>query len=114
MVTAGGPARKDQDGPDLLPHSVGLSGLCPLHQGARRFYTSGMSRVADEMRREQEQRLARMTPGERMAEALRLGQEAITAYAAAHGLDREEARRRLKRAAQVGRRPSRVMLEIIE
>ena len=55
-----------------------------------------------------------MTPGERMVEALRLGQEAITAYAAAHGVDREEARRRLERAAQAGRRPSRVMLESIE
>jgi cell division inhibitor SulA len=73
-----------------------------------------MSRVADAMRRGEQERIARMTPGERMVEALRLGQEAIAAYAAAHGLDREEARRRLKRAAQVGRRPSRVMLEIIE
>lgn len=73
-----------------------------------------MSRVADQMRREELARHARMTPAERMVEAFRLGQEAITAYAAAHGVDRDEARRRLERAAQVGRRPSRVMLEIIE
>jgi hypothetical protein len=72
-----------------------------------------MSRVADEMRREERERLARMTPAERIGEAFRLGREAITTYAAAHGVDRGEARRRLERAAQAGRRPSRVMLEII-
>ena len=82
--------------------------------GVRHSYTLEMSRVADELQREERERVARMTPAERMVEAIRLGQEAITAYAAAHGVDREEARRRLERAAQIGRRPSRVMLEIIE
>jgi hypothetical protein len=38
-----------------------------------------------------------------------LGDEAIDAYAAANGVDREEARRRLEQAGQAGRRPSRVM-----
>jgi hypothetical protein len=53
-----------------------------------------------------------MTPAERLAEALRLGQAAIAAYAAAHGLDRDEARRRLERAGQAGRRPSGVMHQL--
>ena len=73
-----------------------------------------MSRVADEMRRAEEERVAAMTPAERMAEAFRLGQEAIAAYASAHGIDADEARRQLQRAAQVGRRRSQLMLDIIE
>jgi hypothetical protein len=72
-----------------------------------------MSSVADTLREDSRERLRRMTPTERVAEALRLGQAAISAYAAAHGLDRGEARRRLERAAQAGRRPSGVMLELV-
>jgi cell division inhibitor SulA len=71
-----------------------------------------MSRVAEELREESRKRLLRMTPAERLAEALRLGQRDIAAYAAAHGLDRDGARRELERAAQVGRRYSRVMREL--
>jgi len=73
-----------------------------------------MGTVAERLREEDRDRLDRMTPAERVAEALALGQAAITAYAAAHGLGREEARRRLELAGQAGRRPSRVMLGIIE
>jgi hypothetical protein len=72
-----------------------------------------MSKVATLLRREQAERLARMTPDERVREALELGQRDIAAYAAAHGLNRQEARRQLERAAQAGRRYSRVMLETI-
>jgi len=72
-----------------------------------------MSTVAETLREDSRERLRRMTPAERLAEALRLGQAAITAYAAAHGLDRDEARRRLERAGQAGRRPSAVMHDII-
>jgi hypothetical protein len=72
-----------------------------------------MSTVAERMREEGQERLGRMSAAERVAEALALGQAAITAYAAAHGLDREEAQRQLERAGQAGRRPSRVMQEII-
>lgn len=72
-----------------------------------------MSHVADKLREDSRERLRRMTPADRLAEALRLGQTAIGAYAAAHGLDRDEARRRLERAVQAGRRPSRVMDELI-
>lgn len=54
-----------------------------------------------------------MTPAERMRLAFALGERAIDAYAAAHSIDRAEARRRLERAGQAGRRSSRVMREII-
>jgi hypothetical protein len=53
-----------------------------------------------------------MTAAERVAEALRLGDRTVTAYAAAHGLVRDAARRALERAAQAGRRPSRVMRDL--
>lgn len=69
--------------------------------------------MANNLREQQRERLARMTPDERVQEALALGRRDIATHAAAHGLEHEEARRRLERAAQAGRRPSRVMLEII-
>jgi hypothetical protein len=72
-----------------------------------------MNDVSETLREDSRERLRRMTATERLAEALRLGQTAIGAYAAAHGLDRDEARRRLERAVQAGRRPSRVMDELI-
>jgi tRNA A37 N6-isopentenylltransferase MiaA len=72
-----------------------------------------VSQVADTLRQGQRERLAQMTPDERLREALALGQRDIEAYAAAHGVDRQEARRQLERAAQTGRLFSRVMLEII-
>jgi hypothetical protein len=50
-----------------------------------------------------------MSPADRLREALQLGDEAIARFAAAHRIEPEEARRRLERAAQAGRRPSRVM-----
>jgi hypothetical protein len=72
-----------------------------------------MSEVAGRMRQEQRDRLGRMTPEERLREALALGQNAIATYAAVHGLDPQEARRQLERASQAGRRFSRVMLDLI-
>ena len=72
-----------------------------------------MSTVARKLREEDRQRLSRMTAQERLAEALALGETAIAEYAAAHGLDTEEARRQLERSSQAGRRFSRVMRDII-
>jgi hypothetical protein len=69
-----------------------------------------MTSVAERLRQQDRERMRRMTPAERVAEALALGEAAIALHASAHGLDRETARRRLERAAQAGRRPSRVML----
>jgi len=72
-----------------------------------------MSKVAEQLRREELTRLRRMSPGERVEEALALGDAAIGAYAEAHGLSRSEARRDQERAAQQGRAPSKVMREIV-
>jgi hypothetical protein len=65
--------------------------------------------ISERLQAEDRERLRQMTPEERVAEALALGDEAIAIYAAAHGVDREEARKRFERAAQTGRRPSGVM-----
>jgi hypothetical protein len=54
-----------------------------------------------------------MTGAERLAEALMLGQRSIAAYAAAHALEADAARRELERAGQAGRRPSRVMNDLV-
>jgi hypothetical protein len=72
-----------------------------------------MSKVATLLRQQEYDRLARLTADQRLQEALELGQRDIAAYAAYHGVDPQEARRQLERAAQAGRRFSRVMLDII-
>jgi diphthamide synthase (EF-2-diphthine--ammonia ligase) len=77
-------------------------------------YTQVVSTVAERLRVESLERLRRMTPAERMAEAMTLGDRAIASYAAAHGLDADRARRCLERSGQGGRRLSRVTLDIIE
>jgi len=73
-----------------------------------------MSAVAEAFRADSRARLRRMTAGERLAEALALGRRAVSTYAAAHGLDESEARRRLERVAQAGRLPSPVMRRLAE
>ena len=73
-----------------------------------------MSTIARMLREDSRDRLRQMTPSEQLAEALALGRSAVAAYAAAHGVDPFEAQRRLDRAGQAGRRPSRVMRELLE
>jgi hypothetical protein len=73
-----------------------------------------MGTVAERLNEESQERLRRMTPVERLTEALELGEHAIDQYAAAHGVDRHEARRRLESSGQKGRRLSRVMRGIVE
>lgn len=73
-----------------------------------------MRTVAQRLSEESRERLRRMTPAERFREALELGERAIDEYAAAHGIDRQEARRRLESTGQAGRRLSRVMRGIVE
>ena len=73
-----------------------------------------MPTVAQRLRRDDIERLRRMTPVQRVAEALALGREAAETYAHAHGIDLAEARLRLERAGQAGRRPSRVMQGILK
>ena len=76
-------------------------------------YNVLMSPTAEQLRKESLDRLRRMTPAERVAEALLLGERAIVSYAASHGVPRNEAQRRLERSSQMGRRLSRVMLALI-
>ena len=73
-----------------------------------------MSGVAETLRADSRERLRRMTREQRLAEALAVGPRAVIAYAAAHGIGESEARRRLERAAQAGRLPSRVMRLLAE
>jgi hypothetical protein len=47
-----------------------------------------------------------MTPAERVALAVRLGEEGIASYMATHGLDRQTAIARIRATRHVGRRPS--------
>jgi hypothetical protein len=74
---------------------------------------TGVSDVGEKLRADSLERLRRMTGAERFAEALMLGQRAIAAYAAAHALEPDAARRELERAGQAGRRPSRVMNDLV-
>ena len=73
-----------------------------------------MSSVAESLREQSRARLRAMTPAERVSEAFMLGARGVEVYGAAHELGRDDARRRLERVAQAGRRASRVMREIIE
>ncbi|MBK9515746.1 MAG: hypothetical protein IPO09_00055 [Anaeromyxobacter sp.] len=66
-----------------------------------------MSRIAADLRRETASADLKLTPGERLERALRLGDSDAALYAAAHGLDLEAARSALQRQRAVGRRPSR-------
>ena len=50
-----------------------------------------MSTVAERLREESRKRLQRMTPPERLEEALSLGEDAIEAYSAANDVDLTEA-----------------------
>jgi hypothetical protein len=65
-----------------------------------------MSNVADDLRREQLERFAMMTPAERVALSERLGQEGLAEFMSANGLDRESALKAIRRSRRVGRRPS--------
>lgn len=72
-----------------------------------------MGSVADQLRQRDRQRVLEMPVEERIELALRLGEEALEAFAAAQGVDRATAVRLLQRRRQAGRRPSRCMEEII-
>jgi hypothetical protein len=65
------------------------------------------SKVAREVADARAARIAAMTPAERVALALRLCDEGIAAYMAAHGVDRRTAVARIKATRQAGRRYSR-------
>lgn len=66
-----------------------------------------MRSVADDLRRDSARAVATLPVAERIALALRLGDEDIARYRAVHGVSAAEARRVFTRARAVGRTPSR-------
>jgi hypothetical protein len=70
---------------------------------------TAMRSVADDLRREDRERARLMIVAERVREAFELGDRDLAAFAAFQGLSLPEARRRLDRQRQVGRRLSRCM-----
>jgi hypothetical protein len=67
------------------------------------------SQVAETLKQEQRDRFAAMTPDERAALALRLGDEWLADTMARNHLDRRAALEVLRRSRQAGRKPSRSM-----
>jgi hypothetical protein len=64
------------------------------------------SAVAAAVSQEQRERLAAMTPAERVALAVRLSEEGLASYMATHGVDRHTAITRIRATRRLGRRPS--------
>ena len=64
------------------------------------------SKVASEVTREQMARIAAMTPEQRTALAIRLGEAAIDTYMAAEAVDRRTAIYRIRATRRLGRRRS--------
>lgn len=69
-------------------------------------YTVAMALVGDELRRDTARAIARLSPEERVALALRLGEEDVSAYAAARGTTTSEARVAFRRSRRAGRTSS--------
>jgi hypothetical protein len=64
------------------------------------------SRSATAIARRRAERLAAMTPDERVRLAERLSEEGLTSYIATHGIDRRTAVARIKATRRLGRRRS--------
>lgn len=64
------------------------------------------SAVAHAVSREQRERLAAMTPAERVALALRMGKEGLASFMATQGVDRQTAVARIRKTRRLGRRYS--------
>ena len=72
-----------------------------------------MKSVADDLRAELREEVNRLSVAERIALALRLGEEGVERFRLANGLDRETAIRSLEKRRQAGRAPSKCMSELI-
>ena len=66
-----------------------------------------MRSVADDLKQEQLDAVAAMTPSQRVTLVERMSNEALELIMAAQGVDREEAVRRIRRSHRAGRTPSR-------
>jgi hypothetical protein len=64
------------------------------------------SRTASEVARRRTERLAGLTPAERVAIAEQLTEEGLRTYMATHHVDRATALARIKATRRLGRRPS--------
>jgi hypothetical protein len=67
------------------------------------------SRLAEDLRRDQLRQALEMTPEERVAAALAMGEQAVLDYMENFGVDRAEAVRVFRRAGQAGRHYSACM-----
>ena len=86
---------------------MSFAGLYRRLHVRRVSYTDRMrSRIASEVERQRRERLAAMTPAERVALAMRLGEAGLASYMTAHGVDRRTAASRIKATRRLGRRPS--------
>jgi len=65
------------------------------------------SKLAEQLKKEQRERFARMTPAELFALTERLGEEGLAEYMSANRVDRRTAIEAIKRTRRTGRRPSR-------
>lgn len=65
-----------------------------------------LSNAAAALRTDQRRADSALSPLERLALAQQLGREAVAAFARAHGVTADEARREFARRRQRGRRPS--------
>jgi hypothetical protein len=65
-----------------------------------------VSRSAHTAKQVRADRLARMTPTERVELAFKLGEQGLAAYMATHGVDRQTAMARIRVTRRLGRRPS--------
>jgi len=79
-----------------------------VRRGRARLYTRSIMRsVADDLRREQRERLACLSPAELLAVSEQLGEAALAEMISAQQVDRATALRAIRRSRQLGRRPSR-------
>jgi len=69
-----------------------------------------MKSIANHSREDASQTTSQMTASERIALALRLGEQAVDIFASANSVGKDEARRTLRRNNQLGRRHSAVAL----
>jgi len=72
-----------------------------------RYTFDVISKLATELREEDRRAERALSPVERLRLAQRLGDEAVAAYAHAHGVTEAAAAREFARRHQAGRRPSR-------
>jgi hypothetical protein len=69
------------------------------------------SKLAEELKRDQRERFARMTPTELLECTERLRSEGLADYMSSRGVDFETAVRAIKLTRRLGRRPSRCLDE---